>query len=268
MRYSLLCFYSIISLYPIIFLGFTSLKTNKEIWVTNPFLWPRNWEWINYKEAVDLFPFFRFGLNSVIISTLVIVVTIVLTVMLAYALSHSESKLAHFIRFYVISGVFVTASMIIIPLAVVINKNLHLANTYYSVSLALIALNIPFSTMLLYGFFRSLPVEIEEAAFIDGAGQFRTLLSIMVPMITPAIATLTIILFMSSWNEFFLPLILISKRTMQTLPLGLLTFQGNTSTHWGAIAAALLLSSIPVIVMYLLFSDKVEKAMGFGAGLK
>lgn len=267
-KYVVLSLYSVVSLYPIIWMLFTSFKSNEEIWVTNPFFFPKVPLWRNYLEAVQLFPFLTYAKNSIVITLSVIIITIFVTILLSYALARSDSKISNFLRFYIITGVFVTSSMIIIPLAVVINKNLHLANTYSSVVIALVALNIPFAVMLLYGFIRSLPVEIQEAASIDGAGQFKSLTAITLPMIYPAISTLTIIMFMGSWNEFFLPLILISKMDMLPLPLGLLAFRGNTSTHWGAIAAALLLSSIPVIVVYLFFSEKVEKAMGFGAGLK
>jgi len=113
-----------------------------------------------------------------------------------------------------------------------------------------------------HSFLRGIPFELEEAANIDGAGTFRTFVEIIVPIVKPAIATVSIFVFLSSWNEFTMALILISEDRLKTLPLGLLNFQGAFNTDWGAMGAALMISSLPTILFYLFFSNQVEKAMG------
>lgn len=121
--------------------------------------------------------------------------------------------------------------------------------------------------MVLYGFYRSLPMELEESAYIEGAGFYRTYFSIILPQLKSVISVLVIYQFMSHWNEFSLALILITKEEMKTLPLGLAGFYGMFSTEWGPVGAALVLASLPVIIVYLFFSNQVSDAMVY-SGMK
>lgn len=111
-------------------------------------------------------------------------------------------------------------------------------------------------------------MELEEAACIDGAGIFRTFFQIIVPTVKPAIATLIIFTFLQAWNEFPIALVLISKESMKTLPLRLLFFQGQFTTDWGAMGATMVIASIPTVLIYMLFSNQVEKALTIGGSVK
>ncbi|MNP70219.1 L-arabinose transport system permease protein AraQ [compost metagenome] len=107
---------------------------------------------------------------------------------------------------------------------------------------------------------------MEESACIDGASIYRTFISIMLPMIKPAVAV--IFIFLNSWNEFTMAVILISKETLKTLPLGLLFFQGQFTTDWGAMGAAMTIASLPTVIIYMLFSEQVENALTVGSAVK
>ncbi|GAU79386.1 carbohydrate ABC transporter permease [Fusibacter sp. 3D3] len=259
--------YAMISLYPIIWMLFYSLKTNEEIFVSNPFGFPTSFQWVNYARALSEYNVPKYFFNSVIVSLGTVSLTILISLMFSYATSRMHWRGQHFARLFVSLGMFIPVQSILIPLAVLV-KNLHLSNNYLTLILPYTAFNIAFSSMVFYGFLRSIPIELEEAAFLDGAGIFTTFFKIIVPNLKPAISTLIIFTFLQAWNEFPIALILITDNALKTLPLGLLFFQGQFTTDWGAMGAAMIIASFPTVVLYIFFSNQVEKAMTIGGAIK
>ena len=154
-----------------------------------------------------------------------------------------------------------------IPIAVLV-RDLHINNTLWAVIVPYTAFNLSFSIMVLYGYMRSLPFELEESACIDGASILTCFLRVIVPNVKSAIATVSIFIFMSVWNEYNLALILLTREELKTLPLGLLFFQGEYTTDWGAMGATMVIASIPTVLVYTLFSSQVEKAMTVSGAVK
>ena len=259
--------YAFVSFYPIIWMIFYSFKNNDEIFVSNPFGPPGVLRWENYIKALTQYNVPRYFLNSVVVSVVTVVLTIALATMFAYATARMKWKGQNFARIFVSIGMFIPIQSILIPLAILV-RDLHLSNKYLSLIIPYTAFNLAFSSMVLYGFLRSIPIELEEAACIDGAGIFTTFFRIIVPNLKPAISTLTIFTFLQAWNEFPIALILITKESMKTLPLGLLFFQGQFTTDWGAMGAAMAIASLPTVIMYIFFSNQVEKAMTIGGAVK
>lgn len=259
--------YAFVSFYPIIWMIFYSFKNNDEIFVSNPFGPPGVLRWENYIKALTQYNVPRYFLNSVVVSVVTVVLTIALATMFAYATARMKWKGQNFARIFVSIGMFIPIQSILIPLAILV-RDLHLSNKYLSLIVPYTAFNLAFSSMVLYGFLRSIPIELEEAACIDGAGIFTTFFRIIVPNLKPAISTLTIFTFLQAWNEFPIALILITKESMKTLPLGLLFFQGQFTTDWGAMGAAMAIASLPTVIMYIFFSNQVEKAMTIGGAVK
>lgn len=146
-------------------------------------------------------------------------------------------------------------------------REFRLANSYWSLVIPYTASQIPFTSLVFFGFLRTLPSELEAAA-IDGAGSWRTFLWIIAPNVAAPIAAVTIFIFMFAWNEFTMALILISDESIKALPLGLLKFQGAFHTDWGAMGAALVTASLPAIAVYLMLSERVQRAFSTGGGLK
>lgn len=259
--------YAIISLYPLIWMLFYSFKNNNEIFVTNPFGPPTTLHFENYLKALTQYNIPRYFLNSAIVSLFTVFFTILLSLMFSYATSRMTWKGREFARIYVAIGMFIPIQAILLPLAIFV-RNLGLANKFLSLIIPYTAFNLAFSSMVFYGFLRSLPTELEESACIDGAGVFRTFFKIIVPTVKPAISTLIIFTFLQSWNEFPIALIMISKESMKTLPLGLLFFQGRFTTDWGAMGATMVIASIPTVLIYILFSNQVEKALTIAGSVK
>lgn len=261
-----LAVYGIISLYPIIWMAFYSLKSNEEIFVTNPFGPPLDPQWSNYVKAVTQFDILQLFKNSVFVSIAAMFFGILFSLMFTYVIARVRTKTTRFLHVLVNMGMFIPIQAVMTPLVVMV-KNLHLSNTRWSLIIPYIALSFPFAVMVLYGFYRSLPMELEESAYIEGAGFFRTYFSIIFPQLKSIISVLVIYQFMSHWNEFSLALILITKQELKTLPLGLAGFYGQFSTDWGTVGAALVIASIPVIILYLFFSNRVSDAMAY-SGMK
>ncbi|KRE41831.1 sugar ABC transporter permease [Paenibacillus sp. Soil522] len=267
LTYGFLILYALISAYPIVWMLFYSFKNNNEIFVTNPFGIPTVFRIENYVKALTEFNVVIYFRNSLIVSLSVVAATLVIALLFSYATARMEWKLSSFARIYMTAGLFIPVQIILIPLLILV-KDFHLTNTYWSLIIPYTAFQIPFASMILYGFLRSIPFELEEAAAIDGAGIFQTFFRVIVPIVTPAVATVAIFVFLSAWNEFTVALILISEESLKTLPLGLMSFQGAFNTDWGAMGAALVISSIPTILFYLIFSEQVERAMGVAGAVK
>lgn len=265
--YTFLTIYSIASIYPLVWMVFYSFKNNEEITVSNSFGLPAVWRFENYVNAWDSFNIPMYFKNSIIVSAISVTLTIVISLMFAYATARMTWRLQTAARIYITIGMFIPVQIVLIPLVILV-KSLHLTNTFTSLVLPYVAFQMSFASIVFYGFLRALPFEIEEAAHIDGASILRTFAEIIVPMVKPAIASVLIFTFLNVWNEFMVALILINKETYKTLPLGLVSFKGQFMTDWGGMGAAMVIAAVPTIILYLMFSEKVEKALTVGSAVK
>lgn len=264
---ALLVLFSVICIYPLLYLLFYSLKTNNEIFFTNPFGLPMNPQFDNYARAFNAFDLVLYFKNSILVTFASVGGILLLALPFSYATTRMNWKYKNAAVFYITMGLFIPIQVIIIPLAILV-KTMQIANTYFALIIPYIAFNMAFTAMVLSTSFRALPKEMEESAFLDGAGVGKTFLHIMVPLIKPAVATSLIFAFLNIWNEYTLASILISKTEVKTLPIGLSSFVGQHSTDWGAMGACFVISSIPTILMYLIFSEQVEKALTIGGAVK
>jgi raffinose/stachyose/melibiose transport system permease protein len=262
-----LWFYFLISLYPLIWMVFYSLKNNDEIFVTNPFGFPTNLRFENYVNAWNQFNLPRYMGNSLFISTITTVGVVIFALMFAYAIARLRWKFRETVRIYMIVGMFIPLQVIIIPLAILV-KDLHLTNTYGALIIPYVAFGLPFASIVFYGFLRGIPYELEESACMDGASIYRMFFRIIFPILTPAVATIMILQFLGTWNEFLLAYILISDEALRTLPIGLIYFQGQYATDWGGMGAVMTIASLPMVILYLFFTEQVERALTVSSSVK
>ena len=254
-------------IYPLIWMAFNSLKNNDEIFSTNVYGFPVNFRVENYVNAITQFNILSFFKNSVIVAVITVVFTLMIAMMFAYATARMRWKFCEFARTYGIIGMFIPVQIIIIPLVIIV-RDFHLQNTLLSIIVPYIVFNLSFTSMVFYAYFRSIPIEMEESAAIDGASIYRCFFLIMMPLVKPAVASAGIFVFLNAWNELFTALIVISEDRLKTLPLGLVYFQGQFATDWGASAAALTIASVAPIVIYIVFSEQIEKALTIGGAVK
>lgn len=259
--------YAFISLYPLVWMILYSFKNNEEIFVSNPFGLPKVFRFENYVNAWSQYNVPVYFLNSLIVASATVVITIVMAMMFAYATSRMKWRGKNFVRTYVALGMFIPVQAVLIPVTRIV-QDLGLSGSHWALIVPYTAFNLAFATLVFYGFFIGLPEELEEAACIDGANIFQTFFLIIVPTVKPAIATLGIFTFLNSWNEFILANVLVMDQNLKTLPLGILFFQGQFTTDWGAMGATMVIASLPTVLVYTLFSNQVEKAITISGAVK
>lgn len=259
--------YAGISLYPVIWMIFYSFKNNSEIFVTNPFGFPRTLRIENYIKAWSQYDVPMYFINSIIVSAATVVFTIALALLFSYATARMRWKGREIAKIYISLGMFIPVQAILIPVAKLIN-DIGIGSTRWGLISVYTAINISFAALVYYGSLRSLPVELEEAACMDGANIFLCFFKIIVPLVKPATATLVIYTFLNAWNEFNLANVLVIEERLKTLPLGILFLQGAFTTDWGAMGATMVIASLPTILLYCIFSKQVEGAMTIGGAVK
>lgn len=244
-----------------------SFKSKSEVY-DNPFGLPEQWVFNNYKDALDKFNFPRYLTNSLIYSVCTIILTIFLGSMLAYSISRMKWKYKGFALNYIALGLIVPAQVVIIPI-LVMTRDMGLRGTHLSLILPYSAFALSSCVLMLYAFFRSLPKELEEAACIDGCSIYQTFFRIILPVIRPAISTQCVLIFMNIYNEFFLAFILGAEDKIRPLTVGLLNFFVSIGVaHWGQIGAAMIITSLPMIIIYIIGNEQIENALTAGAILK
>jgi raffinose/stachyose/melibiose transport system permease protein len=188
--------------------------------------------------------------------------------MFAYCVSRMNWKFKNAALTYVSLGLIIPVQVVIIPLLIMV-KNMGLKGTHMGLILPYSAFALSSCILMLYAFFRTLPKELEEAACIDGCNIYQTYFRIIVPTIKPAIATQFTLIFMNTYNEFFLAFILGADDKIRSLPVGLLNFFVSIGVaHWGQIGAAMVITSIPTVLIYLFGNEQIENALTAGAILK
>ena len=264
--YIVMAVYAVISIYPLVWLFFYSFKTNEEIFVTNPFGLPKSWALTNYTAALERLNILVYFMNSLIVSVCTIALTLITSLMFCYVVARAQNKLTRFFQSLVNSGLFIPIQAVMIPLVILVHK-FGMTNSLLSVIIPYTALSLPTACIVLYGFYLSIPIALEESAYMDGANFGRTYFSIILPQMKSPVFVLIIYTFIYTWNELSLAMVLLTKDMNKTLPLGLAAFNGAHSTDWGVIGAALCIACGPMLIIYLFFSNQITDAMA-SSGVK
>lgn len=240
-----------------------ALKTNREIFSPTPQLLPLNPTLDNFGKAWQAAPFERFYLNSFITTLLGAGAEIVMAVTTAYALVFVRFPKRDWIFILLLVALMVPEEVVLVPNYLTI-AGWQMVNTYPGIVLP--GASIAFGTFLLRQYFRTLPLDLIDAARVDGAGHVRTLLSVVVPVAAPAIATTALLSITAKWNEYLWPLLITTTEDMRTLPVGisrLLDQEGNT--EWGVVMAATLFVILPVMLVFLYAQRFVVDGIAAGA---
>jgi raffinose/stachyose/melibiose transport system permease protein len=249
---------------PFAWLIVSSLKTEAEIGMANPFSWPGNLMWRNYLDAWQIGGFGELVGNSLLNLAGVVALTLLTCAPAGYALAKIRFPGREWLFYAFILGLTIPIQAIVIPLYQVL-FGLGLVNTLTGIVLAQVSNGIPFGIFLMRSFFMGVPDELVEAAKIDGATHFQILTKVFLPISTPAIQALVIISALSTWNDFFLPLVVLISPEVQTLPLGLVRFAGTYSSEYRLVFAGTVISFLPIIVLYLLTQRRFTEGLTQGA---
>ncbi|MFF1712814.1 carbohydrate ABC transporter permease [Streptomyces sp. NPDC058268] len=249
---------------PLIWLLLSSVMTNAEINRFPPALWPSGIDLGGYRYVLGNAMFPRWLLNSAIISAVAVASNLVFGALGGYAFARMRFRGSRALLVLMLATMAVPFQLTMIPTFLVMKK-LGLIDTLGA--LIVPSLVTPFAVFLLRQFFLSLPRELEEAAWIDGCSRLRVLWSIVLPLARPALATVAVLTFLTTWNDLTWPLIAINHDTQYTLQLGLTTFQGQHHTRWSAVMAGNVLTVLPVLVAFL-FAQKAFIRSVTSSGLK
>ncbi|WP_404446438.1 carbohydrate ABC transporter permease [Sutcliffiella horikoshii] len=255
--------FATISLYPILLMVLSSFKPSAEIFM-NPLSFPKSFSFDTYRRLLEEVPFGTYFFNSVFVSVVSVLLILVTTSLAAFYIARYTFWWNNILFFFFLMGMMIPIKLGIVPLFILM-KDLGLLNSLWSLIFMYTAGGIPLSILILTGFFRTMPVELEEAARMDGASDLRILWSVLIPLIRPALGTVMIINFISSWNDFFFPLIFITDEMKKTIPVGMLSLFGEYSADWGTLFAGLTLSSLPMIILFFVASKQFMDGLTAGA---
>jgi N-acetylglucosamine transport system permease protein len=250
---------------PMVWLVYNSFKPSKEIFA-NPWSLPTSPDFGNYALAWAKSNVGVYFLNSVLVVGVALVITLLLSAMAAYGLARMRPRGGRFFYFVFILGMMVPTALSLAPLFSLM-RSLSLTNSLTGLSLVYVAFSIPFSVLVLYGFFASLPAALREAAIIDGASEWQTFWHVYLPMARPGMVTVAIFNFLGLWNEYLLGLVLLIDPDKQTLPIGIanMVVALNYRSEWGPLFAAMVLAMVPVLVIYSALHKRVVEGMVMGA---
>ncbi|MGR9173219.1 carbohydrate ABC transporter permease [Rhizobium sp. KDH_Rht_773_N] len=249
---------------PFVFIVFTSLKTPAAVTSTGAFMPPTELAFQNYTDAWSRGNFASSFFNSVIITVIKVPLGLALSAMAAYAIAKIKLRISKALLLLVVFGTMIPFQVMLAPLFTLVNS-FGLIDTYPGVILPYIAFGVPYQVFILHGFFKGIPKELSEAALIDGATHFTIFRRIFLPVCLPVLAALLILDFVSTWNEFAMALVLLQDQHMWTLPLGLMSFQGQFSSNYGQLNAAIVMTVLPATIVYLMFQRYFVSGLTSGA---
>lgn len=251
-------------LIPFIFIVFTAFKTRGELVRGAAWFAPKDLFWGNFVDAWSTGKFSTYGINSLIITFIKVPVGMFVSALAAFAFSRMRFRFQKTVFMIVIMGTMIPVQVTLGPIFQIM-LNAKLLSTYIGILLPYIAFGIPYHVFLFNNFFASIPRELDEAALIDGCRSFGLFWRIILPLSRPILAAVFILDFVSTWNEFSIALVILQSADAWTIPLGLQAFRGQFSSNYGALNAAIVLSIIPVVVVYLLFQRYFVSGLTAGA---
>jgi raffinose/stachyose/melibiose transport system permease protein len=240
--------------------GFKSLGELR----TDPLGLPDEWHWENYWGILTSLRYWQLLGNSLVIAGFTVFLTLVVASTAAFAFAHLRFFGQRFLFNYLLLGLTFPFATAILPLFIKI-RDLGLLNTHWGVVLPQVAFGLGFSVLLLRNAFRQLPKELLEAALVDGCGYMRFFFHITLPLSRPILATVGVISFVTSWNNFLLPLVVLNSESKYPWPLGMMVYQGEYSTNWPLVLAFVTLTIMPAIIMFVLAQKYVVAGLTAGA---
>jgi raffinose/stachyose/melibiose transport system permease protein len=230
----------------------------------NPYGLPSKWMWENYTRAWNEAKIATTLPNSIIVTASSVLGSSFLSALIGYGLSRREKPLAKALYLLFVGGMLVPAQMIVLPLFILL-RAVGLFGTLFALIFPYIALGLPLGVLILTPIIATLPRELSDAARVDGANDWQIFWRIILPLLRPGLASVSILNGVWMWNEFFIPLVVAFKAQSQTMPVGIISFIGTYSTEWGLVFASVVVSTAPAIVAYLLMTQQFVAGLTAGA---
>lgn len=255
--------FSFTCVFPIIWIFYSSFKTQAEF-MQSPVALPEAIDFSNYISVFTSTSMPKYMLNSARNTLLAVVVIIFVSFLAGYVLSRYRFRGRKAIYNYFIMGMLIPIHALLVPMYVQLNE-LGLTNHWYTLLFPYIGFGLPISIMLIESYISSIPGELEEAAAIDGCSFTRTLFQIVFPLASPILSTVAIIQFFAVWNEFTFALILVNNDSLRTVPVGLTMFKGAYTVDYPRMMTGIIVTMLPVMILYFIFSKRIIEGMVAGA---
>jgi raffinose/stachyose/melibiose transport system permease protein len=244
---------------PVVYGALGGFRTNEQL-ATTPAGLPDPWVGKNYRGVLDNPDFWHYALNSTIIAIVTTVVAVLFGVMAAYPLARYQFRFREPLFMVFVLGLLFPLAVAIIPLFILITRDLHLGNSWWGVALPQAAFALPITVVILRPFLMALPRELEEAALIDGASRVGLFWRIMLPLSMPGLVTVGVLAFVGSWNAYLLPLLLLQD-DMRTLPLGVADYSTEHSADTAGVLAFTTIAMIPALILFLALQRRIVSGL-------
>ncbi len=257
--------WSVIVIFPMLWMVYSSFKTDQELFFS-PWAVPTELQWDNFERAWTKAHVGEYLLNTLIVVIPALLLTLIISAMAAYVLARFRFVGNRFLFYLFLSGMLFPVFLALVPLFSLVNQ-LKMLNTFQGLILVYVAYSLPFTIFFLTGFFKTLPTELEESAIIDGATPFQVFFKVMLPMASPGLISMGIFNFLGMWNQYVLPLVLISDESKYVLSQGLafMLFKQFYENDWSALFAALTIIMIPSLIVYITFQRQIQSGITTGA---
>jgi raffinose/stachyose/melibiose transport system permease protein len=263
LQYAILIFFFFVFIIPVIWVWSSSLKSSIEI-ARSPFALPQDWLWGNLEKAWTVGQFDRYIGNTAIYCAAIVTGVVVLSCTAGYALALLPLPGRGPILTIFLLGLMVPFQSVMIPIYYLL-RDIHLLETYWAFIVPGIALRLPFGIFLMRGFFRGLPMDLADAARLDGANEWAVFRQIMLPLAVPGLSTLVVFQFINTWNQFLMPLVFVQRDELRPVSLGTMFFFGRFTADRGMIAAGVTISMLPMIALYLILQRRFIEGITAGA---
>lgn len=262
--YVILIIVAVIQIFPLIWLLDFSLASSSEMFTNGLLVMPKKIQWGNYVKAFVDGNFLWYLKNSILINGLAVLLVIVVSIMSAFACRRMKWKLSTFVKTLLLMGLMIPIHATLLP-NYKIYSCLGMTDTIWALLIPYVAFSLPQGLFLMTSFMESIPVELEEAAVMDGCGIYRILFQIITPMLKSSIATVAIMTFLNNWNEFMMASTYLSSDKWKTLPFSVLEFTGEYSSNYAVQFAVMALTAAPAVIVYIILNKHITKGVAMGA---
>ena len=255
---------AVIQIFPLVWLVDFSLASSTEMFTSGLLIIPEKIQWGNYVKAFVDGHFLLYLKNSILINGLAVLLVLLVSIMAAFACRRMQWKLSGLVKTLLLMGMMIPIHATLLPNYKIYSR-LGLTDTIWALLIPYVAFSLPQGLFLMTSFMESIPVELEEAAVMDGCGIYRILFQIITPMLKSSIATVSIMTFLNNWNEFMMASTYLSSPTWKTLPFSVLEFTGQYSSNYAVQFAVMALTAAPAVIVYILLNKHITKGVAMGA---
>ncbi|MBO7338938.1 MAG: carbohydrate ABC transporter permease [Lachnospiraceae bacterium] len=259
-----LVIWAVIDLFPIYWMFTFSLKNNEEVYGANVMGLPKNWLWSNYAKAMTTGNMPLYFMNSIIVTVAAILISLIAALMATYAITRIVWKASNLMNSFFMLGITIPIHASVVPIFITLSR-MKMLNSYWSLIVPYSAFSLSMAILICTGFMNDIPKDLDEAAKIDGCGLWQTFGWIIVPLMKPALATISIYTFLQCWNELMFANVFISDKKFKTLPVGIQALAGQHTIEWGPIGAALVIATFPTLFAYIFMSKSIQESFIAGA---